>query len=223
MACRMEASWRAGASSRLFPLARFCCSGTRTRPGTDERAWSRLRGKRLLRRAPGANGSLGRLVVHPRFGVAGELDDLVGKLAVDEIGQGDGFEDGPHAGADGDPDVLQVFGGAGVLDGFGPLAADVREGPLDGAYDAGEPDLIWRQREPVAARGAALRPDEARALEVMEDVLHELVRDALGVGDPLALEWPRAFGGGLRQLGGGPERVVRLGRDLQAIPRSPPS
>jgi len=56
----------------------FCCSGTRTRPGTDEGAWSRLRGKRLLRRAPSANGSLGRLVVHPRFGVAGELDDLVG-------------------------------------------------------------------------------------------------------------------------------------------------
>src|SRR4028119_1017250 len=132
MACRMEASWRAGASSRLFPLARFCCSGTRTRPGTDERAWSRLRGKRLLRRAPGANGSLGRLVVHPRFGVAGELDDLVGKLAVDEVGQGDGFEDGPHAGADGDPDVLEVFGGAGGLDGFWPLAAGGRPAPAGG-------------------------------------------------------------------------------------------
>jgi hypothetical protein len=172
---------------------------------------------------PPKPGGTEELVVHPRFGVAGELDDLVGELAVDEVGQGYGFENGPHAGADGDPDVLEVLGGAGVLDGLGPLAADVGEGSLDGADDACEPDLIRRQREPVAARGAALGPNEARALEVVENVLHELFRDALGVGDLLSLERSCAFRGGLGQLGGGPERVVRLGRDLQARPRSPSS
>ena len=107
-------------------------------------------------------------MVHPGFGVAGELHDGGRKLPVHEVGQGDGFEDGPHAGADGDPDLLQVFGRTCVLDRFGPLAPDVCEGSLDGADDARQPDLIGRQREPVAAGGAALGPDEAGRLLTYE-------------------------------------------------------
>src|SRR5918993_3697971 len=101
------------------------------------------------------------LVVHPGFGVAGELRDRGGELSVDDIGEGYGLEDGAQVGADGDPDLLQVLGRALVLHGLGPLASDVREGSFDGADDGGERDLLRRQREPVAAGGATPGTDYA--------------------------------------------------------------
>src|SRR5215208_5103803 len=93
-------------------------------------------------------------MMHPGFGVAGELGDGRGKLSFDDIGYGYGLEDGAQVGADRDPDLLQVFGRALVLDRLGPLAPDVREGSFHGADDGGERDLLRRQREPVAARCA---------------------------------------------------------------------
>ena len=50
-------------------------------------------------------------------------------LSFDEVGEGYGLEDGAQIGADRDPDLLQVFGRALVLDSLGPLAPDVGEGP----------------------------------------------------------------------------------------------
>src|SRR5919199_2754404 len=56
----------------------------------------------------------------------------------------------------------------------------------------------------------------------MQDVLHELLRDALGTGEILSLHGPRPLHRGLRQLRGGPQRVVSLGRNLQASsPQTP--
>src|SRR5829696_961284 len=160
-------------------------------------------------------------MMHPGFGVAGELCNRGRELSFDEIGQGYGLEDGAQVGADRDPDLLQVLGSALVLYRFGPLAPDVCEGSFHGADDGGERDLLRWQREPVAARGATPGTDDPRAFQVVQDVLHELLRDALGLGDPISLYRACILGRRQRQLGGGPERVVGLSRNLQASSRSP--
>ena len=67
--------------------------------------------------------------------------DLVGQLAGGEVGEGDGLEHRAQVRAQGDPDLLQRRGGAGVLDLLRPFAADVRERALDRADDVGEGDL----------------------------------------------------------------------------------
>src|SRR5215213_1398377 len=95
-----------------------------------------------------------RLMMYPGFGVASELRDRGGEISVDDVGEGYGLEDGAQVGADRDPDLLQVLGGALILDRLGPLAPDVCEGSFDGSDDGGERDRLRRQREPVAARGA---------------------------------------------------------------------
>ena len=76
--------------------------------------------------------------------------------------------------AHGDPDSLQVLGGARVVDVLGRLAADAGQRALDGADDVGERDLLGRLGEPVAALGAALAAHEPRVAQVGEDVLEEL-------------------------------------------------
>ena len=62
----------------------------------------------------------------------------VRQVAAGEVGERDVLDDRAHAGADGDPDVLQVLGGAGVLDVLRRLAADAGQRALDGADDVGE-------------------------------------------------------------------------------------
>src|SRR5215216_8126172 len=94
-------------------------------------------------------------MVHPRLRVPGQLRDRGRELSFHDVGEGYGLEDGAQVGADRDPDLLQVLGGALVLYRFGPLAPDVCEGSFDGSDDGGERDLFRRQREPVAARGTA--------------------------------------------------------------------
>src|SRR5829696_713158 len=159
-------------------------------------------------------------MMHPGFGVAGELCNRGRELSFDEIGQGYGLEDGAQVGADRDPDLLQVLGSALVLYRFGPLAPDVCEGSFHGADDGGERDLLRWQREPVAARGATPGTDYPRAFQVMQYVLHELLRDALGLRDPIPLYRTSIFGRSKGQLGGSPERIVGLGRNLQVTSRS---
>src|SRR5215211_1183004 len=158
--------------------------------------------------------------MYPRLGIAGELCDGGGQLSVDDIGECYGLEDGAQVGADGDPDLLQVLGGALVLYRFGPLSPDVCERSFDGADDGGERDLLRRQREPVAARGATPGTDYPGAFQVVQYVLHELLGDALGLRDPISLYRTRVLGRSQGQLGGRPERVVGLGRNLQATSRS---
>src|ERR671916_474705 len=154
-------------------------------------------------KAPG-RARADRLMMHPGFGIAGELRDRGGELSVDDIGEGYGLEYGAQVGAHGDPDLLQVLGRALVLDGLGPLAPDVREGSFDGADDGGERDLLRRQREPVAAGGATPGTDYARAFEVVEYVLHELLGDALGLRDIIPLYGAGVLRRSERQLGGRP-------------------
>ena len=129
------------------------------------------------------------------------------QLAGDEVGEGDLLEHGAQAGADGDPDLLQVLGVAAVLDRLGRRRLDVGDRALDGADDRRRRHLVGRLGQPVAALGAAAGADDAVVLELEQDVLEELQRDVLGLGQALALD--RALLGG-GQLGGRPHRVVGL-------------
>src|SRR5215212_184183 len=159
-------------------------------------------------------------MVHPRLRVPGQLRDRGRELSFHDVGEGYGFEHGTQVGADRDPDLLQVLGGAGVLDHLGPLAPDVGQRSLYGADDGGQRDLLGRHGEPVAARGTTPGTHEAGAFQVVEDVLHELLGDALGLGDPVPFYGAGPVGGGQRQLGGGPQSVVGLGGNLQASSHS---
>ena len=129
------------------------------------------------------------------------------QVAGDEVGEGDVLEHGAEAGADGDPDLLQVLGVAVVLDRLGRGRLDVGDRALDGADDVGDGHLVGRLGQPVAALGAAAGADDAVVLELEQDVLEELQGDVLGFGEALALD--RALLGG-GQLGGCPHCVVGL-------------
>ena len=63
--------------------------------------------------------------------------------------------------------------------------------------------------EPVAAPGAALGPHQAGVLELEQDVLEELQRDLLRLGELLALDRLAVGGGG--ELERRPHGVVGLG------------
>jgi hypothetical protein len=82
---------------------------------------------------------------------------------------------------------------------------DVRERPLDRAEDLRERDLLGRLREPVAAARSAARAHEPRPLQLEQDVLQELQRDVLGLGQPLALDRVLSGAGEPHR---GPDRVV---------------
>src|SRR4051812_34234621 len=110
-----------------------------------------------------------------------------------------------------DPHLLQRLGGAVVDDVLGALAAHRRERSLDRADDVGDRDLARRPVEPVAALGAALAADETGVAHVAEDVLEELQRDALRLGERLALRRLSGLGGG--ELHRRADRVVDLRRD----------
>ena len=85
---------------------------------------------------------------------------------------------------------------------------DVGDRALDRADDVGDRHLVGRPGEPVAAFGAAAGADDALVLELEQDVLEELQRDVLGVGEALALDRALAGGG---QLGGRTDGVIGLG------------
>src|SRR5829696_5595228 len=161
-------------------------------------------------------GGPSSLVVDPGFGVLSKDRDALGEITFGEVGEGDGFEDGAEVGADGDPDLLQGFGGAWILHGLRPLAPDVSQRSFDGAYHLGQRYILGGAGQPVAAGRPAAGAYDTRALQVVQDVLHELLGDTLGLGDPLPFNGPRSFCRRARQLGGGPQRVISLGRNLQA-------
>ena len=64
-------------------------------------------------------------MVDPSFGVLCKFGHGLGEIPIGEVGERDGLKDGAKVGADGDPDLLQGFGGARVLDGLWVLAPDV--------------------------------------------------------------------------------------------------
>ena len=103
-----------------------------------------------------------------------------------------------------------MLGVAAVLDRLGRRRLDVGDRALDGAHDVGDRHLVGGPGQPVAALGAAAGADDAVVLELEQDVLEELQRDVLGLGELLALDRPFA---GRGQLGGGAHGVVGFGGD----------
>src|SRR5690606_11508106 len=63
--------------------------------------------------------------------------------------------------------------------------------------------------QPVAALRPPLAPHDPRLAEGGQDVLEEVDRDALGLGDAVALDRPLPRPGG--EVHGGPHRIVDLG------------
>src|SRR5262245_52730829 len=143
-----------------------------------------------------------------------ELPDRVRELVSRHIGERDLVEHGPKARPHGEPDLLQGLRRPLVRDVVGPKPADVGERALDRADHLGEGDLVRRPREPVAAVGAALGAHEPGLAEVAEDVLEELERHLLRLGEALALDVDALLDRG--QLDAGPQRVVDLGGDAHA-------
>ena len=84
----------------------------------------------------------------------------------------------------------QRLRGARVLHVLRRLAAHARERALDRADHVGDLDLVRRARQPVAALGAALAAHDPGVLELAEDVLQELERDALGLRERSPLIGP---------------------------------
>ncbi len=72
-------------------------------------------------------------------------------------------------------------------------APHVGERPVHGADDVGHGDAVGGSSEAVAAVGTALAGDEPGPAQVDEDVLQELERELLCVGERLALD-RAAFG-----------------------------
>src|SRR3954451_17260829 len=120
--------------------------------------------------------------------ILGELEHVGGDLAVAEVRDRDALEDAAQRGTDGDPDLAELLGVARVLSLLGSLVLDVRERSLDRPDHARERDLLGRLREPVAPARAATCPNEAGVLELEQDVLEELERDVLSLGELLALD-----------------------------------
>ncbi len=74
----------------------------------------------------------------PRRPGGGQLADHARQLAGDEVGEGDLLEHGAEAGADRDPDLLQVLGVAAVFDRLRRGRLHVGDRALDGADDLGD-------------------------------------------------------------------------------------
>src|SRR5690606_19218271 len=140
--------------------------------------------------------------------VLGELADRFGQLARRYVREPDLLEDRAFAGAQRDPHLLQGTRGALVPDVLGALAPDAEQGPVDGADDVGEGDLLGLPRQPVAALGAPLAPDESGPAQLAEDVLQEFGRYLLRLGQ---LDGGHRAAPGDRQFGCGAQRVVNPG------------
>ena len=67
----------------------------------------------------------------------------------------------------------------------GAWPGDRAERAVDGADHVGDGDLVGRPGQRVAAVGPAVARDDPGAAQLEQDVLEELLRDALGVRQPL--------------------------------------
>ena len=89
-------------------------------------------------------------------------------------------------------------------------------GPSTARITLGERDLLGRLGEPVAAAGAAPGPHQAGVLQLEQDVLEELERDVLRLGELLALDGLVAGGGHLDR---GAHGVIGFGGDPHMLSR----
>src|SRR5919204_1402010 len=136
---------------------------------------------------------------------------LLGQLPRGEIGEAHVLEHRPQVGSDRDPDLAQALGGAWVVGRLGRRVLDVGQRALDGPDHVRQGDLLGGGPPPIAAAGAALRPHPAGVLELEQDVLEELQRDALRLRQLLALH--RLLVRGCGELERGAHGIVRFGRD----------
>src|SRR3954454_3583503 len=145
-----------------------------------------------------------RSALDPDLGVRQQGLELPRELLRDDVSERDALENAAEIGADRDPDVAQPLGCTFVVEVLRRGLVNVREGALDGADDVGDGDFVGRFGEPVAAASAPARLHQACMLELEQDVLHEVERDVLRLGDALALD--RVLSGG-RELECGAQRV----------------
>ena len=150
----------------------------------------------------------------PGLRVGGEAGDLFREPSRGDVGHGDPLEHRAQVRAHGDPDVAKRLGRAAVLNLLGPLAADVRDRPLDCSNYLREHDLLGGLGQPVTALGAALALHKAGVLQLKQDVLEELERDLLRVGDPFALDRAVARGGPRQE---GDYRIALNGRTTAGL------
>src|ERR1700735_5503224 len=74
----------------------------------------------------------------PGIRVRDELLHVRRKLPREHVGQRDLLEHRAQAGPDGDPDLLEVLGGAEVAGGLGAVTPDFGQGPVEGADHVGD-------------------------------------------------------------------------------------
>ncbi len=198
------------------------------------------------RQVPGTQAGLERTSVMPRADVAGcqapassrkaalrhgpaHLDAPYAEMPIEVSGPTGVMSSTDPAGClapghvssrpDSDPDFAEGLRRADVLDCVGRYPAYVRERHLDDPEHLGERDLASRPRQPVAALRPALALHEPRVAKLEQDVLEEPEQDRLRLGDPLSLHRPRPLRG--RELDGGPDGVVGLGRDAHSPAYAP--
>ena len=68
-------------------------------------------------------------MMDPGFGVLSKDGNGFGEIALCEVGEGDGFEDGAEVGADGDPDLLQGSAAPGYSTASGHSPRTLARGP----------------------------------------------------------------------------------------------
>ena len=86
--------------------------------------------------------------------------------------------------AHGDPGVAQPHRRALVLHVLRRAPGDRAERAVDRADHVGDGDLVGRLGERVAALGPTVAGDDPGAPQLEQDVLEELLRDPLRVGQP---------------------------------------
>ena len=125
----------------------------------------------------------------------GQLDDLGGKIAGDQILEGDPLQHRSHVGPQRDPDLEQGGGGAGVLQPLRSQPAHVGQGTIDDADDVGQGDLVRGQAQAVSSFRAALGEHDAGVAQLEQDVLRnwggmlwarEIASAFIGSGSALA-------------------------------------
>ena len=133
-----------------------------------------------------------------------------GQLPRNHVGQGDLLQHRAQAGADGDPDLLEVLGGAVVTGGLGTVATHLGQRAVQRADHVGDGDGVGVAGEPVTALGAPLAGHHPGPAEIGQDRPEEPRGQALLAGQVLG----RLRGPGSGQRKQGPDAVVDLGRDV---------
>ena len=169
--------------------------GSETRLTSNRPLWSRLGSSNYGDRA----GVLaGALALEPGLGVVEDRLDAPRQVAAATSARVTFSSTERSAARTATQTSRRRSAGPRVVKLLGRVLVDVRERALDRADHVGDRDLGRVAGEPVAAAGAAPRLDQARVLELEQDVLEELQRDALRLGQPLALDrlavrgWRRA-------------------------------